>query len=370
MDIKKNIKKLGFVFLIPAGLLLSYLSTFSNEVVESVYSSGVYKVIVAPLNLISGFFPFSLGEALLVGFVVLIIVKLIRFITNLIKVPAKSKQFFFGSLINIAVFISVLYFSFIVIWGLNYQRLPFSQIAALDVQNASVEELAALCENLVMQANELRKYVKEDENGVMILSEGKQDALKRAYKGYENASEIYLEFKGFYSRPKSIILSEVMSYLGIEGIYSPFTGEANVNAAINDAPFPFTTCHEMAHQRGFAREDEANFIAYIACKLHPDKDFQYSGMLYALIYASNALYQNAPDRYSQIRHNYSNGIIRDLNSINQYWKKYETPVQEFSSSVNDTYLKANRQEDGVKSYGRMVDLLIAENKTAKRLLLP
>lgn len=361
MDLKKSMKKLYSVALIPAGFLLSYLSTFSSEIVEIIYSSRGYKVIVAPLNLISGFFPFSLGEFLLIGFIVLIITQLIRFII-LIKTPAKLKQLLLGLLINIVVFISVLYFSFVVLWGLNYQRLPFSQIAALDVQTASIEELAAVCENLLMQANELRKFVKEDENGVMMLSSGKQDALRRAYKGYENAAKIYPEFKGFYSRPKSIILSEVMSYLGIEGIYSPFTGEANVNASITDAPFPFTTCHEMAHQRGFAREDEANYIAYIACKYHPDNDFQYSGMLYSLIYASNALYQNAPDRYSQIRTNYSEGITRDLNAINQYWKKYETPVEDISSSINNTYLKANRQEDGVKSYGRMVDLLIAEYK--------
>lgn len=362
MDIKRNIKKLWFILLIPAGVLLNYLSTLSEKTVEKIYSSGIYKVLVFPLNLISALFPFSLAEALLVGLIVLIIIGLIRLITSLIRTPAKSKEFLLGSLINIAVFISVVYFSFIVIWGLNYQRLPFSRIANLDVQKTSVEELAALCENLVIKANVLRKYVKEDENGVMILSAGKQDALKRAYKGYENASEIYPEFKGFYARPKGVFLSEVMSYLGIEGIYSPFTGEANVNASITDAPFPFTTCHEMAHQRGFAREDEANFIAYITCKYHPDKDFQYSGMLYALIYASNALYQNSPDLYSQIRQNYSTAIVRDLNAISQYWKKYETPVQEFSSSVNDTYLKANRQEDGVKSYGRMVDLLIAEYK--------
>ncbi|OPZ91016.1 MAG: hypothetical protein BWY74_02110 [Firmicutes bacterium ADurb.Bin419] len=362
MNLKKNINKLYFIFLIPTGFLISYLSTLFPDLVEKFYSSGIYKFIVAPINLIAGFFPFSLGEFLLVGFIVLIITQLIRLIIILFKTPAKLKNLLLGSLINIMVFISVIYFSFVVLWGLNYQRLPFSQIAALDVQKASVEDLAAVCDNLLTQANELRKYVREDENGIMILSAGKQDALKRAYKGYENAAKVYPEFEGFYSRPKGVVLSEVMSYLGIEGIYFPFTGEANINASITDPPFPFTTCHEMAHQRGFAREDEANYIAYIACKSHPDKDFQYSGILYALIYASNALYQNSPDRYSQIRANYSEGISRDLNAINQYWKKYETPVEEFSSSINNTYLKANRQEDGIKSYGRMVDLLIAEYK--------
>ncbi|WP_010248390.1 DUF3810 domain-containing protein [Acetivibrio cellulolyticus] len=360
MGLKKSFKKLCFVLLIPLGIILVYLSTLSLALVERVYSSGIYRIIAAPLNLISGLFPFSLAEILLIGLIVLVISKFIHLIIKLFKTPRQAKQLFLDSLINIVAFISILYFSFVVIWGLNYQRVPFSQIAGLDIQPASVEELASVCKRLATQANELRKYVSEDENGVMTLPAGKQDALKRAYKGYENAAKAYPEFKGIYARPKGVLLSEVMSYLGIEGIYSPFTGEANVNTSILDAPFPFTACHEMAHQRGFSREDEANYISYIACRYHPDKDFQYSGMLYALIYTSNALYENDATSYSELRSNYSEGIIRDLNAINQYWRKYETPVQDFSSSVNDTYLKANRQEDGVKSYGRMVDLLIAE----------
>lgn len=360
MGFKKGFIKLCFVLLIPLGLLLSYISTLYPETVESVYSKGLYKFIATPLNIISGLVPFSLAELLLISFVVFIIVKFVKLIIKLFKSPKQIKHTLIHSLLNIVVCVSVLYFSFIVVWGLNYQRLPFSQIAGLKVEPASVSELAEVCEKLLDQAKELRKHVDENDEGVMVLHDGKQGALKRAYKGYEKASAVYPEFNGIYSRPKGVIFSEVMSYLGIEGMYSTYTGESNVNTSILDAPFPFTTCHEMAHQRGFAREDEANYLAYIACKYHPDKDFQYSGMLYALIYAGNALYDNDPDRYSELRKKYSDAIERDLAAIRTYWKKYETPVQDFSSSVNDTYLKVNRQEDGVKSYGRMVDLLIAE----------
>lgn len=362
MGLKKGFKKLSFVLLIPLGLLLGYLATLYPELVENLYAKGLYKIFVTPLNLISGLFPFSLGEFLLVTFVVIVIVKFIQLIIKLFRSPKQIKHLLLDSFLNLLVFVSVLYFSFITVWGLNYQRLPFSQIAGLNVEPSTVSELADVCEKLLENANELRKHVDENNDGVMILRAGKQDALKRAAKGYENAAKVYTEFEGIYGRPKGVALSEVMSYLGIEGIYSPYTGEANVNTSILDAPFPFTACHEMAHQRGFSREDEANYIAYIVCKSNPDTDFQYSGMLYALIYASNALYQHAPDSYWELRNNYSVGMLRDLDAINRYWKKYETPVQDFSSSVNDTYLKANRQEDGVKSYGRMVDLLIAEYK--------
>lgn len=366
MGLKKGFKKLCFILLIPLGLLLSYFSTLNPEMVENVYSKGLYKVIVTPLNLISGLLPFSLGELLLVGFIILFTVQTVRFLVRLFTKPSQFKKLLSETIPNLVLFISLIYFSFVVAWGLNYQRLPFSQIAGLQVEPATVNELAAVCENLLEQAKELRKYVSENDNGVMILPSGKREALKRAYLGYEKAAQLYPELGGIYARPKGVILSEIMSYLGLEGVYSIYTGEANVNTSMPDATFPFTTCHEMAHQRGFAREDEANFIAYITCKNHPDKDFQYSGVLYALIYAGNELYKSDPDRYGELRKNYSTGMILDLAAINSYWKKYETPVQEFSSSVNDTYLKANRQEDGVKSYGRMVDLLIAEYRASEK----
>jgi hypothetical protein len=366
MGFKKGFKKLSFVLLIPLGLLLGYLAALSPELVEKLYSTGIYKVIATPLNLISGIFPFSLGEILLIGLIAFLIVKFIKFIVRIFKTSKQFKQLLLDSILNILVLVSVLYFSFVVMWGINYQRLPFSQIAGLNVQPAKTSELADLFNSLVDRTNELRKYVNENEQGVMVLPAGKQDVLKRAYKGYENAAKIYPVFKGIYARPKGVFLSEVMSYLNIEGIYSTYTGEANVNTSINDASFPFTACHEMAHQRGFAREDEANYIAYVACKNHPDKDFQYSGMLSALIYTGNALYKYNPDSYWEIRKNYSEGVNRDLDAITRYWKKYETSVKDFSNTVNDSYLKINRQEDGVNSYGRMVDLLIAEYKKSAK----
>ncbi|HOQ00872.1 MAG TPA: DUF3810 domain-containing protein [Acetivibrio clariflavus] len=365
MGLKKNFIKLCFLLLIPLGLFISHISTSYPDTIEKLYSMGLYRAIAAPLNFISGLVPFSLGELLLVGFVILVILQLIRLAIQIFRMPSQIKKELLNFGANFVVFISLVYFCFVIFWGLNYQRLPFSQIAGLKVEPATVDELVAVCENLLEQAKELRKYVSENDKGAMFLPAGKQDALKRAYKGYESAARIYPELGGNFSRPKGVFLSEIMSYLGLEGIYSIYTGEANVNISMPDSTFPFTTCHEMAHQRGFAREDEANYIAYIVCKNHPDIDFQYSGVLSALIYAGNALYRTDPDKYSKLRSKYSEGMTRDLEAINSYWQNYETPVQDFSSSVNDTYLKANRQEDGVKSYGRMVDLLIAEFRASK-----
>ncbi|HOM01670.1 MAG TPA: DUF3810 domain-containing protein [Acetivibrio sp.] len=327
---------------------------------------GVYRPIAKLLSLVWGYIPVSIAEILVILSILFALFYIIKTIIRMVKFSLSARKILCSALINILAAVSILYFAFMLLWGINYQRLPFAKIANYDTSPASTDELLDVCQSLLYRANELRKYVEEDGNGVMKLSTGINETLKRANLGYKAVSEIYPELNHNYGRPKGVILSEVMSYLGIEGVYFPFTGEANVNISIPHTSIPFTTCHEMAHQLGFAREDEANFIAYIACKNHPSVDFQYSGTLLALINATNALYRYNQDEYFKLRENFSEGVTRDLKAINSYWAKYDTPVQDFSSSVNNTYLKANMQEDGVRSYGRMVDLLIAEYRSRQQ----
>jgi hypothetical protein len=142
----------------------------------------------------------------------------------------------------------------------------------------------------------------------------------------------------------------------------PYTGEANVNTNITDFMLPATAAHEMAHQRGFAREDEANYIAYLTCTLNPDVDFQYSGTMLALIYSANALAGADASSYKELYKTYSEGIRRDLKYDYEFWQKYKGKTQEISNNINNTYLRTNGQKDGVQSYGRMVDLLLAEQR--------
>ena len=162
-----------------------------------------------------------------------------------------------------------------------------------------------------------------------------------------------------------MLLSKLMSYTGITGVYFPYTGEANVNIGPPDSMILSTACHEMAHQRGFAREDEANYISYFVCMQNPDADFQYSGVLLALINSMNALYTHDKKAYLELTKKYSPGLIRDLKQNNLYWEKHEGSLQKISDRINDAYLKSNMQNDGVYSYGRMVDLIIAEYRKSR-----
>lgn len=362
MTIKKSkrLLKCILILLMPAGMLLVNILARFPHAVENIYARGFYRIISQALSLLTGWIPLSVGELAIILFIPFAIVVVIRSIVKLVKAASGRGSMAIDYILNVLVFVSLIYFSFVVTFDINYQRLPFNEIAGLDVHPSSVDELAQVCEKIIQRANELRAQVPEDSAGVMKLTGGREDAFRNAWRGYDIAAKVYPELGGFYGRPKGVMFSWVMSYMGIAGIENPLTAEANVNADIIDATIPSTACHEMAHQRGFAREDEANYISYLVCTVHPDPQFQYSGELLALIYSMNALYGSDREKFSELRKNYSPGIVRDLTANNRFWKPYEGPVSKTNSAVNDAYLKANRQSDGVQSYNRMVDLLIAE----------
>ena len=354
------LRKYMWFFLLPLGMLLLYTSSYAPNLVEEVYSNIFFKFIGQVLSRVTGILPFSLAELITILLVVFAVGWIIWIVIRLIK-PRLSRGVFVIHLIsNVAFFASIVYFAFIILWGLNYSRLPFASVAGLEIRPTSVNELAKMSENLITKTNDLRTMLEEDSRGVMLLAKGKPEALKRAYIGYVQASKVYPELGGSFGNPKPIFLSEFMSYTGITGVYFPYTAEANVNMKNNSSMLPSTISHEMAHQRGYAREDEANYIAYVTCKVHPDHDFQYSGYLLAIIHSMNALNSYDRESYTRLSSKYSDGVMRDLRDINEFWQKYEGPVEKISNSINNAYLKSNMQNDGVYSYGRMVDLLLAE----------
>ncbi len=350
-----------FILLLPLFILLNYFSSFFPYAVESVFSIGFNKPIIKFLSTLTGLFPISLAEIFFLGTAIFVFFYLILFLYSIFKSKNKIKLLYSGFL-KITIICTLIYSLFLLIWGFNYQRLPFSTIAHLNTKPASLNELVSLCETLIDRTNNLRNFVSEDINGVMVIQDGVDGVLFRAEKGYSNISKRIPKLGGKFGNPKPIFFSRALSYTGIAGIYFPFTAEANVNTAIPFSMLPNTTCHEMAHQRGFAREDEANYIAYLTSTAHPDKDFQYSGSLLALIHSMNALYRYDQEKYMELQDSYSDGLKRDLSHIHNFWNQFEGPVERTTTKINNAYLKSNLQEDGVYSYGRMVDLLLAEHR--------
>lgn len=362
---KENCKwKFLFLGLIPLAMLIRRLMAMSPGFTEHVYSRGIYRFIMQPVSLFTGLFPFSVAELALVFLVVYVPARLIYLSIKAIRVKKWSVLLPFAA--NLVLAGSLWFFIQVMVWNINYERLPFSELAGIDVQESPVDELEALCRYLVDRTNELREQVEEDEHGVMTVEGGYKSILRRAQAGFDSIEAKYPFLGGKYGYPKPVLLSRLMSHTNIIGIYSCLTGEANIDIDIPLMAVASTTLHEMAHQRGFAREDEANFISYIACMTHPDIDFKYSGCVMALQYAMNALYSASPDRYFAVSKNYGPGYLRDLEAERAYWKQFQGLTRKVADKMNDTYLKLNGETDGVRSYGRMVDLLLAEYRESNR----
>lgn len=350
------------ILLFPLSLVIRYFSSRSPHIVEKLYSMKFYRIVVKALTSFSKLISFSLAEVVIVFIIAAALIYIFKFLRACIINPSKRTPLIKGFLVNILSSLSIIYFLFLILWGINYYRLPFSTIAGIKGDKATSRELVSLADNLISNSNKYRSLVIEDSNGVMKLKSSKADVMKNAQRGYEEIASVYPELLGNYGTPKGIALSTPMSYTGISGVYFPFTGEANINTLTPDSLFPSTVCHEMSHQRGFAREDESNYIAYLSCINHPDNDFKYSGYLLGLIHTLGAVKSTNPDVHKQLVKKLSPGVVRDINYLSSFWGRYDGPMTVISDKINDFYLKSNKQASGVQSYGEMVNLLIWEQR--------
>ncbi len=331
---------------------------------ETLYSRGFYRVLSRIMIGVTSWLPFSLAEILITAFVIYALTRLVLGVLRLRgakEAGAKGRQAL--SMLSGAVLIAAsLCFLFVVLGGLNYHRFTFTHYSGLEVVPSGVEELAGLCESLVQRANELRPQVQSGEDAVMQLSQGFGETAEEARRAYGTLTGRYggiLE-NGALARPKPVLLSKLMSYSRITGGYFFYTFEPNINTHVPDYQIPSTMTHELAHSCGFMREDEANYLAYLACTASESADLQYSGVMLALIQSLNALYPADRQRYAALYEQLDPAVWWDMQASDRYWDAFESDYGRFSSKVNDAYLKANNQADGVGSYGRMVDLLLAE----------
>ncbi|WP_019227324.1 DUF3810 domain-containing protein [Sedimentibacter sp. B4] len=352
-----NLKRISFIFLIPVSLFLTLYARYYMSFAEY-YAVEIYPVFAETISFISSKTSVSAAEIIILLVVALLIIYTLSMIVNSVKY--KTADFFKQYAANILSFASVIYFLFVLFCGINYSRYEFTFYSGLEVKESSKEELIALCEILIQDANNLRSNLTTGENNTAeLFDRNYYGTAQRARDSFDNIAKEYSVLKGNYPAPKPVKMSRVMSHMNITGVFFPFTFEANVNVDIPPYQIPATMLHELVHLRGFMREDEANFIAYLSSINSGFQDFAYSGTMLALTYSMNALYAEDPESYASLRETYSQDVKNDMIFSWNYWKNFDTKVAEISNNINDAYLKANNQDDGVKSYGRMVDLLLA-----------
>lgn len=370
----------GGLALFSVGVYLLCRYVFPSDKISEFYTDKLFYYISWPIKKVIAYFPFSVAEIALYASIAAILFWFINMLVGTVRagrrcyirkkqnVPIEGfslLQPLVQLVLRLSSFICVIVSAFVLFGGINYTSLTFSEKAGYELEEADVDQLSQLCRLLSARAAAARLTLALEADGT--INENYADynpfrLIDDALDAYQNLPEEYAYLKRDYPRAKLAVSSPVMSNIHITGIYPYIIPEAVVNAQTPIMSLPHTICHEMAHQRGFAREDEANYIAYLAC-IHSDNPlFVYSGYYTAFTYALDQLYLYDQKSWQEISSATSSGIWLDNLEESNFWQQYQTVSSEFTGSVNDTYLTVMDVDDGVHSYGRMIDLILAEEK--------
>ena len=299
-------------------------------------------------------FRFSLFEALVLSLPITVTIVIILAVRRFRSGVGRVRF-----IANFVAVILLIYSGHLLALGIGYKASPISDRMELDNVTVDEDSLAKTMTYLINEVNELAPNVGRNSAGVFVSGYDFDTLSEKILESYADFYEKYGYPKPFDSRAKGVYHGSLMSYLEITGIYTFFTGEANVNTAFPDFDKVFVTAHEMAHQRGILRENEANFTAYVVCSTSSDAALRYSGALTMYEYISSALYRTNPERYKEIAMGLTDLAWADILASREVVEKYSnTIIGEISNAVNDAYLKGNGTE-GVVSYGRVVELAVS-----------
>ncbi|MEQ5999432.1 DUF3810 domain-containing protein [Bacillus amyloliquefaciens] len=329
------------------------------------YSRSVYPLLSKIVGLVPSWVTFSVSEWLVVLVVLLFLFYIVYYVRKVIMSKGVRRMVVYRGALGIVTICSVIYFCYTILGGINYHRYSFLSHTEYKEENYSKEELVKLSKSLAVEM-ELAREKLADTDLLAHVPEVFDYYAQHAVFSMQMLSKKYPVLEHSYSTPKLVVMSKLMSHAGIHGIFVPFTYESNINVNVPVFLVPATMAHELAHQSGFMHEDEANFIAYLACKQQDDPMILYSGLFLAFDYSISELKKVDPDKASDIMSSLSKAVRHDIEQNEQYRDKYEGVISSISRNVNDVYLKANNQTDGLNSYSDMVNLLLAEQREIEK----
>jgi hypothetical protein len=348
---KKERKQLIMALCLPIQLLLVQLASKNPAFIEQYYSSGIYPIISSFLRIIFGWLPFSFGD-LLIGFLLFLF---LRFIIRLI---ASRFRNFISKIVHFTAVLSGLYFCFYLFWGLNYYRQPIAENLNYQHREYSTAQLQKVTKTIITKLNDAQFEITKNDTLQVENNFSPEEMYDMAILGYAHLAEDFPQFQYKYKSIKSSLMSVLQTYNGTGGYLNPLTGEAQVNDKIPKTGYPTTVCHEMAHQIGFAAENEANFIGFLAANYNDNIYFSYASYRMAFLYCVSELRKRDRNLSQELYQTLNRGIIKDFNTTYTFWEAYDNPFEPLVKKGYNAYLKANKQDKGIASYNYVVDLLI------------
>ena len=309
------------------------------------------------LSYLTVWLPFSVAEWLII-LIPVFVVALTVIGWRLCAVSRQAMIRFITKLLSVACAVWIIF-----VWNFApaYYGTTLDRKLGLDRQEVSAEELYQTAWILSVQMGNLSDqllFPTDTSSSVMPYSYAQMN--EKLMEAYDSFTESHNFPDKFYSRVKPVMLSKPMSYTHITGVYSFFTGEANINVNFPDYTIPFTAAHELAHQRGIAREDEANMVAFLVCMESDDLYIRYSALLSVYEYVASALYSADRELYASVSQTLTTQVRQELRAYNEFFEQYrENTVAEISEATNNAYLQSQGAKEGTRSYNMVVDLTVA-----------
>lgn len=331
-------------------ILVKWIGSYP-EIVEKYYSNGIYPPISRLLRIVFGWIPFSMGDILYSILVLLVIRYLYLNWKSIKKKPLMLLK-------DIVVVLSISYFAFHLLWGMNYYRLPITDKLGIQ-KEYTTEQLIVFTSYLTKKTNQYQFEITGDTIDAVKIPYSRKEIFQLTEEGYSQLKKEYPNFT--YKSPslKASLYSLPLTYMGYGGYLNPFSNEAQVNGITPLFRLPTVSGHEVGHQLGYSAEDATNFIGFLVTVTNEDPYFKYAAYHHALGYCLSDLKRRDEAKFQEVVQTLNPGVKKNFKEIADFWERYENPLEPVFKSIFNTFLKANNQEEGIKSYSSVVGLLIS-----------
>ncbi|WP_342645157.1 DUF3810 domain-containing protein [Mucilaginibacter sp. CSA2-8R] len=356
-----NRKAYGITLFVLTLLLFSifWLGNYP-EWIETYYAEGLYPAINAVRNFLIGWLPISLGDLLYLALIAYLVYSVVRFVRLLIN---KSFNHIPLSIMRLIIGFQIFACAFYLLWGLNYFRPPAAVLLQLPQQEYNLNDLTKITRLLIDSTNATQRAYSQWAR----INKSEPDYCAVASAAVKKLPDHFKQFKTYRPVAKTSLFTPLLNYMATSGYFNPFTGEAQVNYQMPLVNTPVTACHEMAHQMGFAREDEANFVGFLAARQSTDHLTRYSAYYLAMQEFMRQVRRRDTAEFNQLKKQISQPVKNNLKADRLYWEHYENQISYVTSIFYDNFLKANNQPQGLLTYNRMIYLTMAYYRKYGRL---
>ncbi|MDB4015327.1 DUF3810 domain-containing protein [Flavobacteriaceae bacterium] len=332
--------------ILPQILLIRVISLYPEKV-EFYFSQTFYPFLFNLQHVFIKPIPFSFGDLLYLSLGIYICFSITRFLLKF-RFPKII------DIIDIGIFFSLLFLLFQLNWGINYHRTPLAEKLPTKKQYSD-SLLIDLTTRFAIMSNTLHSMLSSLDTLAVSIPYAKKEIAKRIQSSYDDLWISTVDVP----QVKASLFSLPLSYMGYAGYLNPFTLEAQVNMRMPKINLPITIAHEMAHQLGYAAENEANFVGFINTFNNADPYLKYAAVLFGFRHCYSDLIKRDPDQAKILVQQLNLGILKNFAESRNFREEYKNPFEPFFKESYDAYLKANGQESGIKTYNQMVAFLIA-----------